>query len=311
MQTAGELLGWHPHVHLLVTDGGFLADGSFRHLLWVDVEALERLWRAEVLRLLVKRGKIGQEVVESLLSWRHSGFSVHAGVRVEEKAAAARLGRYMARCPIVLDRLEWDVQREEVVVHARPSRRGGPLGESERLDVLSFLARVLDHVPEPRQQQVRYWGWYSNAARGKRRKAESGSESESRPVSADVEPSGASRYRRLSWARLIRKVYEVGPVVVPVLRRGDEDRGLRGGSVVVAAVAGGCGALSSGGRAVVAGASRGGGAGVRSGAGLTLSPGRSRSLAELCSVERMGGRFRLGEAPRGLLAEGRGASTGR
>ena len=74
-----------------MTDGVFLPDGSFRHLLWVDGEALERLWRAEVLRQLVERGKIGQEVVESLLSWRHSGFSVHAGVRVEEKAAAARL----------------------------------------------------------------------------------------------------------------------------------------------------------------------------------------------------------------------------
>ena len=95
------------------------------------------------------------------MSWRHSGFSVHAGVRVEEKAAAARLGRYMARCPIVLDRLEWDADREEVVVHPRPSRRGGPFGEPERLDVLEFLARVLDHVPEPRRQQVRYWGWYS------------------------------------------------------------------------------------------------------------------------------------------------------
>ena len=127
----------------------------------MDGEALERLWRAEVLRLLGARGKIGEEVVESLLSWRHSGFSVHAGVRVEEKAAAARLGRYMARCPIVLDRVEWDADREEVVVHPRPSRRGGPFGESERLDVLEFLARVLDHVPEPRQQQVRYWGWYN------------------------------------------------------------------------------------------------------------------------------------------------------
>ncbi len=32
-------------------------------------------------------------------------------------------------------------------------------------------------------------------------------------MSADVEPSGASRYRRLSWARLIRKVYEVDPLL--------------------------------------------------------------------------------------------------
>ena len=213
VQTAGELLGWHPHVHLLVTDGGFLADGSFRHLLWVDGEALERLWRAEVLRLLVERGKIGQEVVESLLSWRHSGFSVHAGVRVEEKAAAARLGRYMARCPIVLDRLEWDADREEVIIHPRPSRRGGPLWESEGLDVLDFLARVLDHVPEPRQQQVRYWGWYSNAARGKRRKTALGAEGpQNAAASAEGDPSSRRR-RNLSWARLIKKVYETDPLL--------------------------------------------------------------------------------------------------
>ena len=153
VQTAGELVGFHPHVHLLVTDGGFLPDGSFRHLLWVDEAAVERLWRAEVLRLLVERGKIGQEVV----------------------------------------------------VHPRPSRRGGPLWESERLDVLDFLARVLDPVPEPGQQQVRDWGWDSNAARGKRRKAELGVEG---PLAASVSADGdrSSRRRRVSWARLIQRV---------------------------------------------------------------------------------------------------------
>ena len=153
-------------------------------------------------------------MVESLLSWRHSGFSVHAGVRVEEKAAAARLGRYMARCPIVLDRLGWDGDREEVVVHPRPSRRGGPFGESERLDVLSFLARVLDHVPEPRQQQVRYWGWYSNAARGKRRKAELAAVA-SQGAASSPELDRSRRRRRLSRARLIKRVYEVDPLLCP------------------------------------------------------------------------------------------------
>jgi hypothetical protein len=37
--------------------------------------------------------------------------------------------------------------------------------------VLEFLARVVDHIPEPSQQTVRYGGFYANAARGKRRKA--------------------------------------------------------------------------------------------------------------------------------------------
>ena len=35
------------------------------------------------------------------------------------------------------------------------------------------FARVLDHLPPPRQQLVRYWGYYSNVSRGKRRRAAS------------------------------------------------------------------------------------------------------------------------------------------
>jgi hypothetical protein len=36
VQTAGELLGWHPHLHVLLTDGGCLPDSTFRHLLSFD-----------------------------------------------------------------------------------------------------------------------------------------------------------------------------------------------------------------------------------------------------------------------------------
>ncbi|MGH9362139.1 MAG: transposase zinc-binding domain-containing protein, partial [Thermoanaerobaculia bacterium] len=36
LQTAGELLGWHPHLHVLLTDGAWLPDGTFRHLLAFD-----------------------------------------------------------------------------------------------------------------------------------------------------------------------------------------------------------------------------------------------------------------------------------
>lgn len=37
-----------------------------------------------------------------------------------------------------------------------------------RWDVLEFIARVTDHIPEPGQQLIRNWGYYANASRGKR-----------------------------------------------------------------------------------------------------------------------------------------------
>jgi Putative transposase len=92
-------------------------------------------------------------------------------VCVPDREGAVRLGRYMIRCPIVLERLAWDGGAGQVVCHSRPTRRSGPLPAEARWHVLEFLARVIDHIPEPSQQTVRYWGYYSNAARGKRRKA--------------------------------------------------------------------------------------------------------------------------------------------
>ena len=54
----------------LPTKSNFL-HGTFRHLLAFDSSQVEKLFRAEVLRLLVARAKISEEVVENLLSWSH------------------------------------------------------------------------------------------------------------------------------------------------------------------------------------------------------------------------------------------------
>ncbi len=66
-----------------------------------------------------------------MLSWPHSGFSVHAAVRAETRDDASRLGRYMIRCPLVLDRLEWDKDRWQ-------------LGQTQRWRQLEDLLLHLD-----------------------------------------------------------------------------------------------------------------------------------------------------------------------
>lgn len=71
------------------------------------------------------KGLISQDVVDNLLSWEHSGFSVHGDVKVPDRESAARLGRYMIRCPIVLERLSLDEDTGEVLYRTRPSRGNG------------------------------------------------------------------------------------------------------------------------------------------------------------------------------------------
>jgi hypothetical protein len=71
----------------------------------------------------------------------------------------------------------------------------------------------VDHIPEPSQQTVRYWGYYANAARGKRRKAVAVGDTSQTPGLQD--DNEFTRGARLSWARLIRRVYEVDPLLCP------------------------------------------------------------------------------------------------
>jgi hypothetical protein len=219
IQTAGELLRYHPHIHVLLADGAWLPDGSFRHLLYFDTEHVQRLFRAEVFRLLLVRGKISQETVDAMMPWPHSGFSVHGDVRVETRDEAARLGRYMIRCPIVLERLKWDEERQEVVYTAHPRKAAGPYGSEARWDVLDFIARMTQHIPDGGQQYQRYWGFYSNAARGKRlRDATEDPQSlevSSGDPSQDKDSDGWRKRRRISWAQLIRKVFEIDPMLCP------------------------------------------------------------------------------------------------
>jgi hypothetical protein len=110
IQTHGSLANWHPHVHLIVTDGGFRADGTFVPWPVHDPAPLTEAFRRACLRLFVRRGILEDHEARAMLEWPHSGFHVHDGVLAPEDdtAFALRLARYCARNPVALDRLEYE-----------------------------------------------------------------------------------------------------------------------------------------------------------------------------------------------------------
>ena len=90
---------------------------------------------------------------------------------------------------------------------------------------MEFVARVLVQIPDPRRHLVRYYGVYSNAARGKHKKAAAPAEPSAPDEAPEVAaiPDGPHRAAlRRRWAELIRRVYEVDPLVCP--RCGGEAR---------------------------------------------------------------------------------------
>ena len=73
---------YHPHLHALVSDGLFRKSGTFYVMPKADLTPLEEIFRAKVLKMLKAEGKIGDNIINNLMSWKHTGFSVHDGVRI-------------------------------------------------------------------------------------------------------------------------------------------------------------------------------------------------------------------------------------
>jgi len=96
-----------------------------------------------------------------------------------------------------------------------------------------FIAAITQHIPDKRFQMVRYYGWYSNKMRGQRRKREEEAQEEAACESAATAQQGcgalasaaieiiehpALKPRRIpsqSWRELIKKVWEVDPLLCP------------------------------------------------------------------------------------------------
>jgi ribosomal protein S27E len=64
LQSAGNLLDWHPHVHLLVSWGLFRRDGSFLPVEGTpEPETVAQLFRHRVLRMLLDEGAIEDRII--------------------------------------------------------------------------------------------------------------------------------------------------------------------------------------------------------------------------------------------------------
>jgi hypothetical protein len=102
IQTHGEILPWHPHLHSLVTCGAFTPDGDFLELPEFDMDRLLVAWQEAVFTLYLTEGKIEPEVVENMRTWQHSGFSIDQSVLLQagDQAGIERLVQYMVRCPL-------------------------------------------------------------------------------------------------------------------------------------------------------------------------------------------------------------------
>jgi hypothetical protein len=114
------------------------------------------------------------------------------------------VGKYIIRPILSQERLAF-LESEGKVGY----RWGRDSAERETMDYLEFIARVTSYIPDKGQVMVRYYGLYANAHRGKVRRAD---------LATSPLRIVEDEFRRIpskDWAAMIRKVYEVDPLVCP------------------------------------------------------------------------------------------------
>jgi hypothetical protein len=202
IQSFGNRINFHQHLHFLVSEGGQDREGRFYSVCRFNDDLLREIFTREVFSLLLRKQLINRDLVQRILSWRHTGFNVHSKVRAESKEEAERVGKYMIRPILSLSKLTLDEAYGQVIY-----QYGKHSTESERMDYLEFIARVTSHIPDKGQVMIRYYGVYANAHRGKIRKTEVD------PSHGLVIEDETTFKPSAGWAEMIKKVYETDPLL--------------------------------------------------------------------------------------------------
>ena len=211
IQTFGDLVNFHPHLHAIATEGCFDGNGDFLSVPRIPSYVIQELFMHKVFKMLLKEGKITDSTIRLITSWRYSGFNVdnHVYIGSGNRDGLEGLVQYVARAPLSQEKMLLDESGNKVIYRSKlnPSLKRN----FQIFDPLEWIAAVTSHIPDKGQHMIRYYGYYSNKSRGKRKKQKCNPDH----LNIKEEPShSAKEYRRL-WAQLIQKVYEVDPLVCP------------------------------------------------------------------------------------------------
>lgn len=154
----GKDLGFKPHVHCIVTEGGFTNDGRFIGVgSYINYDALHREWQYAVLEAL--RGHVPKEVIDFCYRKYVDGFCAYVKPEriISHKRLAKYIGRYVRHPAIANSRIE--VYNGEAVRFSYENHEGKQV--KKVMLVHEFIAALVQHIPERQFRLVRYYGAYA------------------------------------------------------------------------------------------------------------------------------------------------------
>lgn len=208
-QTSGESLNFNPHLHGITSAGTFTDDGAFHPVPYIPTELLSKLFAHHVLSALLKKELISDTDVEQILSQNHTGFNVWMGDVISSYDDSFRLflARYIDRGPVAASRISIDGSTITYYTEKDP--------KTYEFSPLEFLARLTPHIPDKWEQTTRYYGAYSSRYRARQKLQTPTTTTPQSPIPPLTFEPHQVRKASKTWAALIKKIYEVDPLVCP------------------------------------------------------------------------------------------------
>lgn len=222
LHTWDQELGYHVHMHCIISGGGLTPDHKIRRAkknFFIPVKVLRDKFKGKYLAGLDSFYKNGQlefsascEKLRNSYQW--SGFRSSLYEKdwcpfIKETwggfgNAMEYLGRYTHKVAIANSRI-LSVDEQQVTFSARSRNPGGPR-RTVTLENTEFIRRYLMHVLPPGFQKIRYYGFLNNRGKSKNLK---------RIFTLQGHQRFRSKYAGLSMAELLKAIWDIDIHICP------------------------------------------------------------------------------------------------
>jgi hypothetical protein len=169
LQTNGRSGSYNPHLHIIMTSGGIVANGrggySWVTLKYFPYEILHKKWQYHLFRMLKERVPTREMQAKIDELYRKYPRGLVANIEKGEvpkriRELAKYLAKYVVSPPISVRRIvSYDGKR--VKYWYQDHKSGGR--KMEEVDVFQFIGRMVQHILPKGMQRVRYYGLHAAA----------------------------------------------------------------------------------------------------------------------------------------------------
>ena len=157
LHTFGRDLKWNPHIHCLISEGGYSDDGFWRHVSYFNYTYLRNSFRTVLLNMMESCiGPSFRGTKSKCYRDHKEGFYVYAKPKkCDPKNVIKYIGRYLGRPVIATSRID-NYDGDMVTFHY--NRHEDDKYVEETIPAIDFIKRLIRHIPEKHFKMIRYGG---------------------------------------------------------------------------------------------------------------------------------------------------------